>query len=298
VLKGQGDFQSNQMPSERAQGTSGGVWGYAGRNLHFGVREHGMGAVVNGMQVHGGFIPYGSTFLVFSDYMRATLRLSAIMKIGSVWVFTHDSVGVGEDGPTHQPVEHYAALRAIPDLLFIRPADANETTWAWHVAIANRHRPTALSLTRQNLPTLDRSQFASAEGVTKGAYVLNPKAQDPNSKPDVILMATGSEVQYIVTAEKKLAEQGIRAQVVSMPCWELFEEQSAEYRESVLPKAVTARLAVEMGVSLGWHKWVGSSGEVLALDHYGASAPANRIMQEFGFTAENVAARALKVLGK
>lgn len=294
VLKGQGDFQSDQSSADGAQGTSGGVWGYAGRNIHFGVREHGMGAVVNGMAVHGGFIPYGSTFLVFSDYMRATIRLSAIMKIGSVWVFTHDSVGVGEDGPTHQPVEHYAALRAIPDLLFIRPADANETTWAWKVAIQNRHRPTILSLTRQNLPVLDRAAFASAEGLTKGAYVLNPQV----AAPDIILMATGSEVQWIVTAEKTLAEQGVKARLVSMPCWELFKAQSAEYRESVLPKSVTARLAVEMGVSLGWHQWVGSEGDVLALDRYGASAPANRIMQELGFTAENVVARAKALLAK
>lgn len=294
VLKGQGDFQSDQTSAEGAQGTSGGVWGYAGRNIHFGVREHGMGAAVNGMAVHGGFIPYGSTFLVFSDYMRATIRLSAIMKIGSVWVFTHDSIGVGEDGPTHQPVEHYAAFRAIPDLLFIRPADANETTWAWKVAIENRLRPTVLSLTRQNLPVLDRATFASAEGLTKGAYVLNPQVENP----DIILMATGSEVQWIVAAEKSLATQGVRARLVSMPCWELFKAQSAEYRESVLPKSVTARLAVEMGVSLGWHQWVGSDGEVVALDRYGASAPANRIMQELGFTAENVAARAMKVLGK
>ncbi len=294
VLKGQGDFQNEQTSAEGAQGTSGGVWGYAGRNVHFGVREHGMGAAVNGMAVHGGFIPYGSTFLVFSDYMRATIRLSAIMKIGSVWVFTHDSIGVGEDGPTHQPIEHYAALRAIPDLLFIRPADANETTWAWRVAIQNRHRPTVLSLTRQNLPVLDRATFASAEGVTQGAYVLNPQL----TNPDLILLATGSEVQWIVAAEKTLAEQGVKARLVSMPCWELFKEQSAEYHESVLPKSITARLAVEMGVSLGWHQWVGAGGDTLTIDRYGASAPANRIMQALGFTAENVVARALKVLGK
>jgi transketolase len=292
VLKGQGDFQSEQTSPEGTQGTSGGVWSYAGRNVHFGVREHGMGAAVNGLAVHGGFIPYGSTFLIFSDYMRPTIRLSAIMKIGSVWVFTHDSVGVGEDGPTHQPVEHYAALRAIPDLLFIRPADANEATWAWRVAIQNRHRPTVLAFTRQNLPTLDRATFASAEGLTKGAYVLNPQVTDP----DIILMATGSEVQWIVGAETTLAEQGVKARLVSMPCWELFEEQSAEYRESVLPKSITARLAVEMGVSLGWHQWVGPSGDLLTLDHYGASAPASRIIKEFGFTVENVVARALALV--
>ena len=220
------------------------------------------------------------------------------MKIGSIWVYTHDSIGLGEDGPTHQAVEHYAALRAIPDLLFIRPCDANETAWAWRVAIQNRHRPTVLALTRQNVPTLDRTQLASAEGLLKGAYILNPNSQLPNPKPDIILMATGSEVQHIVGAEKILTEKGVKAQLVSMPCWELFEEQSAEYRESVLPKSVTARLAVEMGVSLGWHKWVGDRGDTVTLDHYGASAPAPRIMKEFGFTAENVAERAMKVLGK
>jgi transketolase len=298
VLKGQGDFQSPEADAHNAQGLSGGAWGYAGRNLHFGVREHGMGAAVNGLSVHGGFIPYGSTFLIFSDYMRPAIRLSAIMKIGSVWVFTHDGIGLGEDGPTHQAVEHYAALRAIPDLLFIRPADANETVWAWRVAIENRHRPTVLALTRQNVPTLDRTLYAPAEGLTKGAYVLNPKAQNPNPKPDVILMGTGSEVQHIVAAEKILAEKGIAARLVSMPCWELFEEQSAEYRESVLPSAVTARLAVETGVSLGWHKWVGDHGATITLDRYGASAPANVLMKQLGFTAENVAARTMKMVGK
>jgi transketolase len=296
VLKGQGDFQSAESSAHGAQGASGGPWGFEGRNLHFGVREHGMGAVVNGMALHGGFIPYGATFLVFSDYMRATLRLSAIMKVGSIWVYTHDSIGLGEDGPTHQAVEHYAALRAIPDLLFIRPCDANETTWAWRVAIQNRHRPTVLALTRQNVPTLDRTALASAEGLLKGAYILNPNSQTPNPKPDIILMATGSEVQHIVGAEKILAEKGVKAQLVSMPCWELFEEQPAEYRESVLSKSVTARLAVEMGVSLGWHKWVGDRGDTVTLDHYGASAPAPRIMKEFGFTAENVAEKALRLL--
>jgi transketolase len=291
VLKGQGDFQSPHASSDGAQGTSGGAWGFEGRNLHFGVREHGMGAVVNGMALHGGFIPYGATFLTFFDYMRPAVRLSAIMKIGSVWVYTHDSVGVGEDGPTHQPVEHYAAARAIPDLLFIRPCDANETAWAWRVAIWNRRRPTVLALTRQNVPTLDRSVYASAEGLTRGAYVLNPQM----TAPDMILMATGSEVALIVEAEKQLAEKGVKARLVSMPCWELFEEQSAEYRESVLPSSVTARLAVEAGVSLGWHRWVGPHGGLLTLDRYGASAPAARIFKELGFTVENVVAKALSV---
>ena len=294
VIKGQGDFESEANPAQGAQGTSGGPWSYLGRNLHFGVREHGMGSTVNGLALHGGFIPYGSTFLVFSDYMRGAIRLSAIMKIGPVWVFTHDSVGVGEDGPTHQPVEHYAALRAIPDLLFIRPCDANETAWAWRVAIESRHRPTILSLTRQNLPTLDRTLLAPADGLRRGAYVLNPVVD----QPDIILMATGSEVQHIVAAEKALAEQGVKARLVSMPCWELFAEQGPEYRAAVLPTRVKARLAVEAGVSLGWHQWLGDAGEVIGLDHYGASAPAPVLMKQFGFTTENVVTRALTLIGK
>jgi len=294
VIKDAGDFQSVSLSAEGAQGTSGGAWDYTGRNLHFGVREHGMGAIVNGMALHGGFIPYGSTFLVFSDYMRGALRLSAIMHLGCVWVFTHDSIGLGEDGPTHQAVEHYAALRAIPNLLFIRPADANEVTAAWQVAIENRHRPTSLALTRQAVPTLDRAGLAPAEGLRHGAYVLNPSVTDPQ----IILIATGSEVQHIVAAEKNLAAQGIRARLVSMPCWELFEEQPAEYRNAVLPPAVTARLAVEAGVSLGWRRWVGDRGATITLDGYGASAPFQRLMKEFGFTPENVVAHALALLGR
>jgi transketolase len=293
VLKGEGDFQSQSVSSDGAQGTSGGPWGYAGRNLHFGVREHGMGAIVNGLAVHGGYIPYGATFLVFSDYMRAAIRLSAIMQTGCIWVFTHDSIGLGEDGPTHQAVEHYAALRAIPDLLFIRPADANEVAWAWRVAIENRHRPTVLAFTRQNVPTLDRTALAPAAGLRQGAYVLNPRVTDP----ELILIGTGSEVQHIVAAEKTLAERGRRVRLVSMPSWELFEAQPAEYRDSVLPPAVTARLAVEAGVPLGWHRWVGDRGATITIDHYGASAPYQRIMQEFGFTPENVVDQALKLLG-
>ncbi len=296
VLKGYGDFQSPAASAHGAQGTSGGPWGYDGRNLHFGVREHAMGAAVNGLALHGGVIPYGSTFLIFSDYMRPAVRLSAIMKIGSVWVYTHDSIGLGEDGPTHQAVEHYAALRAIPGLLFIRPCDANETVWAWKVAIQNRHRPTALALTRQNVPTLDRTDLASAEGLLRGAYVLNP--QLPIADCHIILMATGSEVQLIVAAEKILAEKGVKARLVSMPCWELFEEQPAEYRESVLPSSVAARLAVETGVALGWHKWVGERGATVTLDRYGGSAPGGVLMKQFGFTAENVVEKAMAVISR
>lgn len=293
-LKGDGDFQSPSASPDGAQGLVGGPWGFEGRNLHFGVREHAMAAAVNGLALHGGFIPYGATFLVFSDYMRPALRLSVLMKIQCIWVCTHDGIGIGEDGPTHQAVEHYMALRAIPDLLFIRPCDANETVWAWRVAIANRHRPTLLALTRQNVPTIDRSIYASADGLLKGAYVLNPKEFD--LQPDILLLATGSEVQHIVGAAKLLAARGVKARLISMPCWELFEEQPIEYRESVLPRSVAARLAVETGISLGWHKWIGDQGDTVTLDRFGASAPGPQLMKEFGFTAENVAAKAVKVL--
>ncbi|MET0152870.1 MAG: transketolase [Candidatus Binatia bacterium] len=288
-LKGQGDLENPALPTEGVQGRVGGAWGYEGRNVHFGVREHAMGAAVNGMALHGGFIPYGSTFLIFSDYMRPAVRLSALAQLGSVWVYTHDSIALGEDGPTHQAVEHYMALRAIPGLLFIRPADANETACAWQVAIESRHRPTALALTRQNVPTLDRARFASAEGLRRGAYVLNPSAD----KPDVLLLATGSEVQHIVAAERALAEKGIKARLVSMPCWELFEEQTEAYRESVLPTAVTRRVSIESGVTLGWQKWVGDRGRSIGIDRFGASAPGPRLMKEFGFTTEKVVSEVL-----
>jgi transketolase len=248
------------------------------------------------MAYHGGVIPYGSTFLVFSDYMRPSVRLSALARLGSIWVYTHDSIGVGEDGPTHQPVEHFLALRAIPDLLFIRPGDAHETAWAWKVAIRERHRPTAMALTRQNVPTLDRSVYASAEGLTRGAYVLNTRAGA--ARPDIILIATGSEVQLIVAAEPILAAKGIAARLVSMPCWELFEEQSAEYRESVLPRSVTARLAVEMGSTLGWERWTGTDGATVTLDRFGASAPGEVVIKELGFTTERVVGAAEALLAR
>jgi transketolase len=219
--------------------------------------------------------------------MRPAVRLSALAQLGSIWVYTHDSLGLGEDGPTHQPVEHYLALRAIPDLLFIRPGDANETLWAWVVAIANRHRPTALALTRQNVPTLDRAVYASAEGLTRGAYVLNPRA-GAAGPPDIILLATGSELQLIVAAEPILAAKGVKVRLVSMPCWELFEAQSAEYRDSVLPPSVTARLAVEAGRSIGWERWVGDRGSVISVDRFGASAPGEVVMKELGLTTEHV----------
>jgi transketolase len=266
---------------------------YEGRNVHFGVREHGMGSVVNGLSYHGGFIPFGSTFLVFSDYMRPSIRLSAFSHLGSIWVFTHDSIGVGEDGPTHQPVEHLNALRSIPNLVTLRPADANEVREAWKFAIENRHRPTALVLTRQNLPTFDRNFYASAVGTRKGAYVL---ADLGKGKPDIILMASGSEVALIIQAGKRLEVQGFNVRLVSFPSWELFEDQDQSYQDSVLLPSVEARLAVEAGISQGWHRWVGPKGQIQALDRFGASAPASVIFEQLGFSVANIEKRSLSLL--
>jgi transketolase len=267
----------------------------AGSNVHFGVREHGMGSIVNGMAYHGSFIPYGATFLVFSDYMRPAVRLAALSHLGSIWIFTHDSVGVGEDGPTHQPVEHLAALRAIPNLVTLRPADANEVREAWKIAIEQRHRPTALALTRQALPTLDRAVFASEAGVRRGAYVLadlGPAA----GQPQIVLLASGSEVALIVEAGQRLAARGVAVRLVSFPSWELFAEQDAAYQASVLPPAVEARLAVEAGVSLGWHRWVGFQGRVIGLDRYGVSAPAEHAFEHLGLTVEHIEQVAAELL--
>jgi len=230
-------------------------------------------------------IPFGATFMVFSDYLRPAVRLSALSHLGSIWVFTHDSVGVGEDGPTHQPVEQLAALRAIPNLVTLRPADANEVREAWKIAIENRHRPTALVLTRQNLPTLDRTFYAPAESLRKGAYVLADLGQ---GKLQIILMAGGSEVGLIVAAGQKLASQGVAVRLVSFPSWELFAEQDEAYRNSVLPPEVELRLAVEAGISQGWHRWVGSKGRIKAIDRYGASAPANQIFENLGFSVGHI----------
>lgn len=256
-----------------------------GRNLHFGVREHAMGAVVNGMAVHGGLIAYGGTFLTFSDYMRPAIRLSALSHYPSIWVFTHDSIGLGEDGPTHQPVEHLAALRSIPNLVLIRPADANETAVAWQEALRQRSAPTALALTRQRVPVLDRSAFASAHGLKRGAYVLADLGQ---GQPEMILMASGSEVNLIVQAGLRLQAEGVNVRLVSFPSWEIFESQEEDYQFSVLPADIPLRLAVEAGVSMGWHRWTGSQGRILAVDRFGASAPYERIYQEFGLTAEHI----------
>mgnify|MGYP003875816929 CR=1 FL=1 len=266
-----------------------------GRNFHFGVREHGMGAVVNGMALHKGVLPYGATFFVFSDYMRPALRISALSHLHCIWVFTHDSIGLGEDGPTHQPVEHLASLRAMPNMVVIRPADANETRVAWKAAIQRQNGPTILALSRQNTPVLDQSVMASAEGLLRGAYVL----QDLGPTPlQMILIASGSEVGLIVDAGKKLAEEGVGVRLVSFPCWELFAEQSDEYQQSVLPKEITKRLVVEAGVSMGWERWVGNEGVIIGLNRYGASAPYKTLYEKFGFTTANILEQARRLLNK
>jgi transketolase len=267
---------------------------HAGRNIAFGIREHAMGGIVNGLGLHGGIVkPYGSTFLVFSDYMRPAVRLSAISHIPVIWVYTHDSIGLGEDGTTHQPVEHYMALRAIPNLWFIRPADANETAHAWVVALEREDGPVALALSRQDLPVFDRSEMGPASSVERGAYVL---WEPEGGSPELLLLATGSEVAVALAAACTLLDQGVRARVVSMPCWELFELQPDEYRDEVLPPEVKARLSVEAGVSLGWERWVGGQGESVAVDRFGVSAPAEVVMEKYGFTPENVVKRAVGLL--
>lgn len=265
-----------------------------GRNFHFGVREHAMGAITNGIALSG-LISFGATFLQFSDYMRPPLRLAAFSEFPSIFVFTHDSIGLGEDGPTHQPIEHLAALRAIPDLTVIRPADANETVQAWKWAIENRKSPTVIVLTRQKLPIIDRQKFAPADLLGRGAYVL---ADAEGGVPDIILIATGSEVSLALGTRDRLAEEGIRSRVVSMPSWELFEKQSKEYQNQVLPPSTPKRLAIEMAGPLGWDRWVGEHGGVLCMNGYGASAPLKALLEQFGFTVDHVAERARKLLGQ
>lgn len=264
-----------------------------GRYFHFGVREHAMGGIVNGMALHGGVIPYGGTFLVFSDYMRPAVRLSALSHAQSIWVYTHDSIGLGEDGPTHQPIEHLASLRAIPNLVLVRPADANEVAEAWRVAIERREGPTALALTRQAVPTLDRSEFSAADGLRRGAYVL---ADLGAGEPALILMASGSEVSLIVAAGRQLAREGLGVRLVSFPSWELFEVQDESYRRAVLPPGVQARLAVEAGVAQGWERWVGARGGIHGIETFGASAPGAVNFEKFGFTVEEVLKLARAVL--
>ncbi|WP_201387073.1 transketolase [Ktedonobacter sp. SOSP1-52] len=262
-----------------------------GRNMHFGIREHAMGAILNGMALYGGLIPFGATFLIFSEYMRPPIRLAAIMRQKAIYVYTHDSIGVGEDGPTHQPIEQLAALRAIPGLTVIRPGDANETAEAWRNAITIEG-PVAIVLSRQNLPTVDRTTHASAANVVKGAYVIS----DSETTPQIILIATGSELALALSSAEKLRQEGIAVRVVSMPSRELFEKQSAEYKESVLPKSVRARIAIEAASPFGWERYVGLDGDTVTLDHYGASAPFSVLYEKFGFTVENVTAKAKNLL--
>ncbi len=294
ALKGMGDLESPALAAEGVEGAVGGGWSYAGRNLHFGVREHAMAAAANGIALHGGLRPYTATFFNFVDYLKPALRLSALMELPVIYVLTHDSIALGEDGPTHQPIEQLASLRATPNTVTLRPADAAETAEAWKVAVERLDGPTALVLTRQKVPCFDRGVYASAEGVRKGAYILK---EAEGGRPDIILVATGSEVALAVEAQERLQAQGVPTRVVSMPSWELFDAQPAAYRAAVLPTEVK-KVAVEAAASLGWHKYVGTDGDVIALDRFGASAPASRLLQEFGFTAENIVRRVLLLLGR
>jgi len=294
TLKGMGDFENPELQPGDRQGTNEGGWGWAGRNIHFGVREHAMAAALNGMAAHGGLIPFGATFFTFSDYLRPSLRLAALMGIHIIHVFTHDSIALGEDGPTHQPVEQLAGLRAIPNLLVIRPGDANETAVAWQVAIESKG-PVVLILSRQNIPTLDRNRCAPAEGLRRGAYLLLDAA---GGEPDLVLIATGSELHLAVAAQEELSRRDIPVRVVSMPCWELFDLQPREYRDSVIPPQVTKRLAIEAGSPLGWHRYVGTDGDILGVEQFGSSAPGEIVLREYGFTVEDVCRRALALLGQ
>ncbi len=292
-LLGLGDVGCPQELPADPQGSLGGVWGFGGENLHFGVREHGMGSILNGLAAHGGTIPFGATFFIFSDYMRPPMRLAALMGLGVVYVFTHDSIALGEDGPTHQPVEQLANLRAVPNLTVIRPCDANEVVVAWQVAIETRDSPVALILSRQSLPVLDRDQLAPPDGLRRGAYVL---AETVPAPPDIVLIASGSEVSLALAVHSRLADQGVRSRVVSMPCWELFDRQTAAYRESVLPPRVRAKLAIEAGCPQGWHRYVGEKGEMVSVEGFGASAPGGVVMSEYGFSVDVVLEQALSVL--
>jgi transketolase len=294
-LKGHGDFEKPELSHDAVEGKVGSEWGYGGRNIHFGVREHAMGAVSVGMALHGGIIPYTATFLVFADYMRPPMRLAALMGLQVVFIFTHDSIGVGEDGPTHQPVEHLMSLRAIPNLTVIRPADAGETVESWQAALLKRKGPTALIFSRQNLPVLNRRELGPATGLRRGGYIL---WEAEPGRPDVILIGTGSELNIALEAGRKLASEGIKARVVSLPSWELFDSQPLSYRQEVLPSEVKARVAVEAAVKTGWEHYVGLDGVVVGMDSFGASAPAGVLYEKFGITAEHVAAAAKNLLAR
>jgi transketolase len=293
ALKGQGDFNPPFVRGEDGEGSDSSGWSLAGRNIHFGVREHAMGAIANGMAAHGGFIAFGSTFLIFSDYMRPSIRLAALMRLHVVYVFTHDSLALGEDGPTHQPIEQLASLRAVPGLSVIRPGDANEVAVAWQVAVELRDRPVALALTRQDVATLDRAQYADANGLRRGGYILS---EATNPRPALILLASGSEISLILAASERLRKDGIAVRCVSLPSWDLFDAQPKSYRDEVLPPEVRARLAVELGAPQGWRRYVGDFGDTLGIDRFGASAPAAVLLREYGFTVDNVVARAKRLL--
>jgi transketolase len=294
-LKNAGNFEHPSRAVGDLQGSAEGGWSYAGRNLQFGVREHAMGSLSNGMAAHGGILPFCATFLTFSDYMRPSIRLAALMELKVVYVFTHDSLALGEDGPTHQSIEHLASLRAIPRLMVIRPADANETAVAWRVALEVKKTPVALILSRQDLPTLDRNKMSAAEGLRSGAYILSDA---PDNKPSLILIASGSEVSLIVAAQLELAKQNIAVRLISMPSWELFEAQTPEYKNRILPPSVPLRISVEAGATQGWHRYVGDKGEVIGVDTFGASAPGEVVMAKYGFTVENICNRVIALINK
>ena len=291
-IKGFGDFQSPAFSAEGLQGLVGGPWGYEGRNIHFGVREHAMGSIAVGLALHGGIIPYTATFLTFADYMRPPMRLAALMGLRVIFVFTHDSIGVGEDGPTHQPIEQIMNLRQVPNMTVIRPADANETLEAWRLAITNTSGPTTLVLSRQNLPVLDRSVCSAGSGTKRGGYILWESAPDP----DLILIATGSEVSITLSAGRELAAKGIKVRIVSLPSWEIFDRQPEGYRNSVLPQQVTKRIAVEAGIKLGWEHYIGLSGKIIGMETFGASAPAPVLYEKFGLTAGKIIEAAKELL--
>ena len=299
AMNGCGDFECSSVDESGnglpTQGTAGGVWGYAGRNIHFGLREHAMAAIMTGMALHGGLLPFGATFLSFSDYMRPAIRLAALSKARVIYVWTHDSIALGEDGPTHQPVEQLAGLRAMPNLMIIRPSDATETVEAWRVALQHTEGPVGLVLTRQKLPVLDRTVFAPASGLAQGAYILAEAGEFP---PEVILIATGSEVSLALDAHERLVKEGIRSRVVSMPCWELFDAQPRQYRDAVLPPNVRARVSIEAAAPFGWERYVGPDGAIIGVNRFGASAPGPVVMREFGFTPEHVAMVAKETLGR
>jgi transketolase len=295
VLKGRGNFQYYASKDEAVQGSVSGPWGYEGANIAFGVREHAMGSILNGMALHGGLIPFGSTFLIFSDYMRPSIRLAALMKLHVIYIFTHDSIALGEDGPTHQPVEHLSSLRAIPGLTVIRPADANETGAAWRIAIEHKEGPVAIVLTRQNVPVIDRSKFNSAAELRRGAYIL---ADSSSGRPEILLIATGSEVHLALEAYEKLRAEGLGVRVVNMPSWDLFEQQPEDYRSEVFPPHITIRISIEAAATHGWHKYVGLEGKAIGIDHFGASAPGKILLKEFGFTSENILNKIKNLVGK